>query len=87
MRKTLVISRIKNINYSSFILEVKMLIFFLCNTLFKKKLEIGSRQSAWEQKINFNSHQRLNVEHPNHNDHSKSVNKSKFYEDKENFHK
>ena len=56
----------------------------------EKKLT-GSRQYAWEQtKLMLSSHQRLNVEGPNINneihDHSKSTNKSKYYEDKDNFH-
>ena len=35
----------------------------------------------------FNSHQRLNVEHPNNiHDHSRWINKSKYDENKENFH-
>ena len=56
----------------------------------EKKLT-GSRQYAWEQtKLMLSSHQRLNVEGPNINneihDHSKSINKSKYYEDKDNFH-
>ena len=37
----------------------------------------------------FSSHQRLNVEHPNNieiYDHSRSINKSKYYENKDNFH-
>lgn len=91
MRRTLEIFIIKIINYSSFVkLKVKMLLIFLSNFLFNcyvRKLERGSRQSAWEQKLYFNSHQRLNVEHSNYNDHSKSVNKSKLYENKDNFHK
>jgi len=47
-------------------------------------------QYAWVGK-NFHdlAHQRLNKEHPNNNklyDHSKSVNRSKYYENKDNFH-
>jgi len=87
---------IKAINYSSVaLLVVIRLIVFLCffiNILFnpsiKKKLT-GSRQYAWEQtKLMLSSHQRLNVEHPSYNqihDHSKSVNKSKYYENINNF--
>lgn len=54
----------------------------------EKKLT-GSRQYAWEQTKLISSHQRLNVEGPNINneihDHSKSINKSKYSEDKDNF--
>lgn len=99
MHRTLVIWIIKAINYSSFFLVVRRLIVFLyflvnfiCHPLgeCEKKLT-GSRQYAWEQtKLMLSSHQRLNVEGPNINneihDHSKSINKSKYYEDKDNFH-
>lgn len=48
---------------------------------------LGSRQYAWDQTIiMFSSLQRLNVEHPNIHDHSSRINKSKYYENKDNFH-
>lgn len=67
-----------------------MLIVFLC---FLTE-NIGTRQYAWEQDRSIsNSHQRLNVEHPNNielYDHSKSINRSKYStaprENKDNFH-
>lgn len=46
-------------------------------------------QYAWVYKNFLYTQQRLNKEHPNNNqiyDHSKSVNKSKYYENKDNFH-
>lgn len=99
MHRTLVIWIIKAINYSSFFLVVIRLIvflYFLVNFIrhplgFCEKKLTGSRQYAWEQtKLMLSSHQRLNVEGPNINneihDHSKSINKSKYSEDKDNFH-
>ncbi len=94
MHRTLVIWIIKAINYSSFFLVVRRLIvflYFLVNFILCEKKLTGSRQYAWEQtKLMLSSHQRLNVEGPNINneihDHSKSINKSKYYEDKDNFH-
>lgn len=66
----------------SFSLAVRMYIIYLI--LF---IESGSRQYAWDQTITlFNSHQRLNVEHPKIHDHSRWINKSKYYENKDNFH-
>lgn len=94
MHRTLVIWIIKAINYSPFFLEVRRLIvflYFLVNSIRCEKKLTGSRQYAWEQtKLMLSSHQRLNVEGPNIkneiHDHSKSINKSKYYEDKDNFH-
>jgi hypothetical protein len=49
-------------------------------------IESGSRQYAWDQTIRmFSSHQRLHVEHPKIHDHSKWINRSKYYENKDNF--
>lgn len=47
----------------------------------------GTRQYAWEliAIMLFNSHQRLNVEHPRIHDHSRFINKSKLSESKDNF--
>lgn len=65
----------------AFGLAVKMYIIYL--NLFIKS---GSRQYAWDQTITmFKSHQRLNVEHPKIHDHSRWINKSKYYENKDNF--
>ena len=87
MRETLVVHIACIINYSLILLlVVKMLIVFLY--FFIKT--ISTRQYAWEQNIlMLNSHQRLNVEHPNNikiYDHSRSINKSKYNEDQDNFH-
>ena len=63
-----------------------MLIVFLCFIIEK----ISTRQYAWAlTKLMFSAHQRLNVEHPNNNnlfDHSKSINRFKYHENKDNFH-
>ena len=90
MRRILVILIIKAIIYSSFILEVIMIIVFLCFLVILGINKFArSRQCAWEQtNLMLGSHQRLNVENPKFNnkihDHSKSVNKSKYYENKDN---
>jgi len=50
-------------------------------------IKSGSRQYARDQTIRmFSSHQRLNVEHPKIHDHSKLINKSKYYEHEDNLH-
>jgi len=83
MRETLEAYIAYTIIYSLLILVVIMLIVFLCFIIEK----ISTRQYAWEQNIlMLNSHQRLNVEHPKIHDHSKRINKSKYYENKDNFH-
>jgi Heme/copper-type cytochrome/quinol oxidases, subunit 1 len=83
MRRTLDILINRTMYYSlSFSLAVRMYKVYLI--LF---IESGSRQYAWDQTIRmFSSHQRLNVEHPKIHDHSKWINKSKYYENKDNFH-
>jgi hypothetical protein len=83
MHRTLDILMNRVMYYSlSFSLAVRMYIIYLI--LF---IESGSRQYAWDQTITlFNSHQRLNVEHPKIHDHSRWINKSKYYENKDNFH-
>lgn len=89
MREILVVFITYTISYSLLLLVVIMLIVFLCFFIESKKC-IGSRQYAWEQnKLILSSHQRLNVEHPNIlkiYDHSRSINRSKYYENKDNFH-
>ena len=88
MRETLVVFITYIINYSLILLEVIMLIVFLC-FIIKSINYIGTRQYAWEQnKLILSFHQRLNVEHPNNiktYDHSRSINRSKYYENKDNF--
>ncbi len=85
MRETLEAYIAYTIIYSLLLLVVIMLIVFLC--FFIKNL--STRQYAWGQtKLMLSSHQRLNVEHPNNiklYDHSKSINISKYYENKDNF--
>lgn len=44
---------------------------------------LGLRQYGW---VIMFTRQRLNVEHPNNYDHSRKINKSKYYENKDNFH-
>lgn len=82
MRKTLDVFTII-IHYSLFfVLTVKMCLIFLILFIIS-----GSRQYARDQAIiMFNSLQRLNVEHPSDHDHSSWINKSKYYENKDNFH-
>lgn len=66
-----------------FKLAVKRWITFLFLSL-----KNGSRQCAWDLSlIMFSTHQRLNVEYPNNKiyDHSKSINKSKYNENGDNF--
>jgi hypothetical protein len=87
MRETLEVYIAYTIIYSLLILVVIMLIVFL-GFLIKN---LSTRQYAWElTKLMFRTHQRLNVEHPNENnnlfDHSKSINRFKYYENKDNFH-
>jgi hypothetical protein len=85
MRETLEVYIAYTIIYSLLILVVIMLIVFLCFIIEK----ISTRQYAWAlTKLMFSAHQRLNVEHPNNNlfDHSKSINRFKYYENKDNFH-
>mgnify|MGYP002349717168 FL=1 len=86
MRETLEVYTAYTIIYSLLILVVIMLIVFLCFIIEK----ISTRQYAWVlTKLMFSAHQRLNVEHPNNNnlfDHSKSINRFKYYENKDNFH-
>ena len=90
MRETLVVLITCIINYYPLLLLVViMLIVFLCFCIQSIK-NISTRQYAWGQnKLMFSSHQRLNVEHPNNieiYDHSRSINKSKYSENKDNFH-
>jgi hypothetical protein len=89
MRETLVVFITCTINYSLLLLVVIMLIVFLCFFIGTPQ-NISTRQYAWEQNILIlNSHQRLNVEHPSNiklYDHSRSINRSKYYENKDNFH-
>nr|YP_010218699.1 LAGLIDADG endonuclease [Morchella brunnea]UBU98536.1 LAGLIDADG endonuclease [Morchella brunnea] len=89
MREILVVFITCTISYSLLLEVVIMLIVFLYFYIQSIK-NISTRQYAWEQNIlMLNSHQRLNVEHPNNieiYDHSKSINKSKYYENKDNFH-
>lgn len=82
MRRTLDTLISRAMCYSlSFSLAVRMYIVYLI--LF---IESGSRQYAWDQTIRmFSSHQRLHVEHPKIHDHSKWINRSKYYENKDNF--
>jgi len=82
MRRTLDILINRTMYYSlSFSLAVRMYKVYLI--LF---IESGSRQYAWDQTIRmFSSHQRLHVEHPKIHDHSKWINRSKYYENKDNF--
>nr|QJQ35436.1 LAGLIDADG endonuclease [Fusarium bactridioides] len=88
MRETLEVYIAYTIIYSLLILVVIMLIVFL-GFLIKN---LSTRQYAWElTKLMFRAHQRLNVEHPNNNnnnllDHSRSINRFKYYENKDNFH-
>ena len=66
-----------------FKLAVKMLITFLFLSI-----KMRSRQYAWDLTLKmFSTHQRLNVEYPNNKiyDHSRSINKSKYYENVDNF--
>lgn len=81
MRKTLVVLITCTIIYSLIILVVIMLIVFLC--LIKN---VNSRQYARVSNLLFSTRQRLNVEHPNLFDHSKNINRFKYYENKDNFH-
>ena len=86
MHRTLEVFNDEVMYYSLlYILAVKMSITFLC-LLF----ETRSRQYAWDLTTFLkmvSSHQRLNVEHPNNtHDHSRWVNKSKYSENKDNFH-
>jgi hypothetical protein len=87
MRETLIAHIACIINYSLLsLLVVRTLIVFLYS--FLKNISI--RQYAWEQNVlMLNSHQRLNVEHPNNikiYDHSRSINRFKYNEDQDNFH-
>jgi Cytochrome C and Quinol oxidase polypeptide I/LAGLIDADG endonuclease len=87
MRKTLVVHITCIISYSlKLLLVVKMLIVFLYFII----KTISTRQYAWVQKtLMLNTHQRLNVECPSNikiYDHSRSINKSKYNEDEDNFH-
>lgn len=90
MHRTLEVWVTNYINYSLVgLLVVKMLIvsfYYFINVLVKY---LGSWQYAWEETVlMLTSHQRLNVEHPNNykkHDHSKSINKSKYSENKNNF--
>uniref|UniRef100_UPI0023F26224 homing endonuclease n=1 Tax=Leptographium procerum TaxID=100367 RepID=UPI0023F26224 len=85
MRETLMVNITCIIDYSLlFLLVVKMSIVFL----YIWKILIELRQYAWVLGIiMFNVHQRLNVEHPNNiYDHSRNINKSKYSENKDNFH-
>lgn len=87
MRETLVAHIACIINYSLLsLLVVRTLIVFLYSFI----KNISTRQYAWEQNVlMLNSHQRLNVEHPNNikiYDHSRSINRFKYNEDQDNFH-
>lgn len=88
MRETLEACTAYTIIYSLLLLVVIMVIVFLCVFFLIKNL--STRQYAWEQnKIMLSSHQRLNIEHPNNiklYDHSRSINRFKQYENKDNFH-
>lgn len=100
MRKTLqlfyvfihIISVVENYSLNLYLI-VKRLSTFLVfhgNYEFNYINIIEWRQSAWLYKyIFFNNHQRLNIEQPNNikliQDHSKSINRSKLYNNKENF--
>ena len=74
---------------------LKQVISYLCLELASKAITTYVRkpitiwQYAWVDKKFISTQQRLNKEHPNNNqiyDHSKSVNNSKYYENKDNFH-
>lgn len=84
MHRTLniVIDRITYYSLLFYIAVRKYLIFLV---LF---IRLDLRQYAWDRAlVMFNSHQRLNVGHPNYiHDHSRRINKSKYYENKDNFH-
>lgn len=86
MRETLEAYIAYTIIYSLGSLAVIRLIVFLSFII----KNLSTRQYAWGQTIRMLcSHQRLNVEHPNNlklNDHSKSINRFKYYENKDNFH-
>lgn len=84
MRETLEAFLAGIIYYSlMFKLAVKRLIIFLFLSF-----KMGSRQYAWDLTLKlFSTHQRLNVEYPNNKiyDHSRSINKSKYYENVDTF--
>ncbi len=83
MRRTLNIFIDRVIYYSLFLnITVKKYLIYL--GLFIKS---GLRQYAWDKTVAmFYSHQRLNVGLPNNiHDHSKWINKPKYYENKDNF--
>lgn len=91
MRETLEAYIAYTIIYSLGTLVVIMLIVFLTFII----QILSTRQYAWGQTIRMLcSHQRLNVEHPNNlvqqaallKDHSKSINRFKYNESKDNFH-
>ena len=76
---------IDRVKHYSLLLKLAVRTCLIFQILF---IKFGSRQYAWDKTITlFNSHQRLNVEHPNNiHDHSRRINKSKYGENKENFH-
>ena len=84
MHRTLniVIDRVTYYSLLFYIAVIKYLIFLV---LF---IGLDLRQYAWDRTlVMFNSHQRLNVGHPNNiHDHTRWINKSKYYENKDNFH-
>ena len=84
MRRTLNIF-IDRVMYYSLLLYITVRRYLIFLVLF---IKLDLRQYAWDKTlIMFNSHQRLNVGHPNYiHDHSRWINKSKYYENKENFH-
>jgi hypothetical protein len=103
MRENLVVFITCTISYSFLFpvagLEVVIMLIVFLYFYIKSIKFLSTRQYAWEQNnLMLNSHQRLNVEHPNNikirsrplraarYDHSKSINKSKYYENKDNFH-
>ena len=84
MRGTLNIFIDRVMYYSLFLyIAVKRYLTYL--VLF---IKLDLRQYAWDKTlVKFNSHQRLNVGHPNYiHDHSRWINKSKYSENKDNFH-
>ena len=84
MRRTLDIF-IDRVIYYSLLLNIAVKKYLIYLGLFIKP---GSRQYAWDKTIvMFYSHQRLNVGHSNNiHDHSRWINKSKYYQNKDNFH-